>query len=121
MKNKKLIPWIITTTAVLSIGVVVNVLATQSFYDIICTVLSDRGTMEIVGTEKSRFEIPENIKTKKDAKEYGKKVTREICEEGFTLLKNKDNKINNNGTIDNLINTKIFSGDIFNDTYNILN
>ncbi|MDD6301927.1 MAG: glycoside hydrolase family 3 C-terminal domain-containing protein [Bacillales bacterium] len=90
MKNKKLIPWIITTTAVLSIGVVVNVLATQSFYDIICTVLSDRGTMEIVGTEKSRFEIPENIKTKKDAKEYGKKVTREICEEGFTLLKNKD-------------------------------
>lgn len=90
MKNKKLLPWIITTTAVLSIGVVVNVLATQSFYDIICTVLSDRGTMEIVGTEKSRFEIPENIKTKKDAKEYGKKVTREICEEGFTLLKNKD-------------------------------
>ncbi|MGN0805967.1 MAG: glycoside hydrolase family 3 C-terminal domain-containing protein, partial [Candidatus Coproplasma sp.] len=81
--------WLIVTPVVLAITIVLNVLASATFFDAIATVLG-RETTKIVGEEESRYELDDGIENKADALAYGNAVSKEICEEGFVLLKNKD-------------------------------
>ena len=86
-----IIAWGVTTVLLGAILIAANVLLSGQFYDIICTVLGDRGKMEIVGENGNIFELDEGITDKASAKENGNKVNVKIVEEGITLLKNKNN------------------------------
>jgi len=96
-KNKnplgKIIGWAITTVLVSALLITVNVLASGQFRDIIATVLSDRGRIEIIGEGGNVFELDDGITDKASAKENGNQVNIKICREGITLLKNKDNAL----------------------------
>ena len=86
-----IIAWGVTTVLVGALLITANVLLTGQFHDIIATVLGDRGKMEIVGDNGNIFELDAGITDKASAKENGNKVNIKICEEGITLLKNKNN------------------------------
>ena len=88
---KGIIAWGVTTFLVGALLITANVLLTGQFHDIIATVLGDRGKMEIVGENGNIFELDAGITDKASAKENGNKVNIKICEEGITLLKNKNN------------------------------
>lgn len=93
MKKKRtgIVGWAVTTGLVGAFLLTANILLSTTFKDIICTVLGDRGRLELISEEGSRFSLDEGITDKASAKANGSKVTVEICEEGFTLLKNKNN------------------------------
>lgn len=98
MEKKKrkiggLIAWGITTLLVGSLLITANVLLSGQFFDIIATVLGDRGKMEIVGENGNIFVLDDGITDKASAKENGNKVNVKIVEEGITLLKNKDHAL----------------------------
>ena len=86
-----IIAWGITTFLVGSLLIAANILLTGQFHDIIATVLGDRGRMEIIGEGGNIFELDAGITDKESAKANGNKVNVSICEEGITLLKNKNN------------------------------
>lgn len=84
--------WLIVTAVVLVIVIVVNILASGQFFNLLCIVLNSPARMEVLeGQEDARFSNIEGADTRKTAAEYGHKITEEICEEGFTLLKNENN------------------------------
>jgi len=84
-KNKLSRVWLIVTSIVLVLVIVVNVLASGLFYDIICQVLNQQPPMTLLN-EKSNFE--KDFKTKAGSLANADKVAKEICQEGFVLLKN---------------------------------
>ena len=86
-----IIAWGVTTVLVGALLITANVLLSGQFHDIIATVLGDRGKMEIIGDNGNIFELDAGITDKASAKENGNKVNIKICEEGITLLKNKNN------------------------------
>ena len=86
-KNKLSRVWLIVTPIVLALVIVVNVLASTRFYDAVCVVLG-QPPMTIIGEEKSNYE--KDFTTKAESLANGNRVSKGICEEGFVLLKNKD-------------------------------
>ena len=91
IKKSGLIPWAITTVLLTGILITANVLLTGRFKGIVSTALSDRGRMELVNENGSRFQLDEGITDKASAKENGNKTNINIVREGVTLLKNKNN------------------------------
>lgn len=79
--------WLITAPVVLVVAIVVNILMTVTFYDAISTVLG-RSTMKLVDAEASPYE--KDFADKQAAYANGAAVGKEICEEGFILLKNNN-------------------------------
>lgn len=80
----------IVTAILLALAIVVNILASTKFYDALCVVFGDPPVV-IIGEEKSDY--VKDFTTKADALANGNRVSKEICEEGFTLLKNKNNAL----------------------------
>ena len=78
--------WLIAAPVLLALVIVVNCLASVVFYEAVCTFLG-RATIKITD-ESSAYE--RDFATKQEATENGNEVSRRICEEGFTLLKNND-------------------------------
>ena len=91
IKKSGLIPWAITTVLLSGVLIAANVLLTGQFKGIVSTALGDRGRMELINEEGSRFELDEGITDKASAKENGNKTNINIVREGITLLKNKNN------------------------------
>ncbi len=86
-KNKAGRIWVIVTAAVLVLGILINILASTQFFDMVCVFLGEP-QVKLLGEEKSDY-IKE-FTTKEESLANGNKVSKEICEEGFVLLKNKD-------------------------------
>ena len=91
IKKSGLIPWAITTVLLTGVLITANILLTGRFKGIVSTALGDRGRMELISEEGSRFTLDEGITDKASAKENGNKTNINIVREGITLLKNKDN------------------------------
>ena len=84
--------WFIVTLAVVVIGLVINILASTMFFNTLCIVLNSPQRMKVLDeTSESRFTNLEGADTRETAAEHGNQVTLEVCEEGFTLLKNEQN------------------------------
>lgn len=90
IKKSGLIPWAITTVLLTGVLITANILLTGQFKGIVSTALGDRGRMELINEEGSRFELDEGITDKASAKENGNKTNINIVREGITLLKNKN-------------------------------
>lgn len=82
--------WLIVTAVVLVLAIVANVLTSTMFFDALCVVFGDPPVI-IVGEEKSDY--VKDFATKEEAVANGNRISKEICEEGFTLLKNNDNAL----------------------------
>lgn len=79
--------WLIVTAIVLVLIIAINVFACNIYYYAVCQVLGIP-TTEIIGEESSNYE--KDFADKAAALANGNKVSKEVCEEGFTLLKNAD-------------------------------
>lgn len=82
--------WAIVSSAIVVIALVVTILASTVFFDLICSVLGMPLTEQIIleGEEPPmRYEATLTT-SRADAKEKGNALAEEICEEGFVLLKN---------------------------------
>lgn len=79
--------WLIVTPIVLALIIAVNVLTSVTYYNAVCTVLGGV-QMKIVGEELNLYE--RDYATKADAVAHGNEVSIQVCEEGFTLLKNEN-------------------------------
>lgn len=82
--------WLIVTPIVLVIAIVVNVLTSVTFYQAVCTVLG-RTRIQIIGEENSAY--TKDFDSKEAAYANAMQVSKEICEEGFVLLKNNGNAL----------------------------
>lgn len=88
-KNRKPVKvWLIVTSIVLVLTIVVNV-AAMAFFDTICIVLNSPRRMA-VANEKNSYQTLEGYDTKATAAEYGDQVTLNTAREGFILLKNNN-------------------------------
>lgn len=86
--------WFLVTAIVLVLMIVVNIVASGPLFNTMCIVLNSPRRMELLdGDENARFTNIEGADTRQTAAEYGNRVTEEICEEGFTLLKNENNAL----------------------------
>lgn len=91
LKTKKVVAWGISTLALLTFVVVANILATNTFADLINGVLG--GDRAIIDQEnKYRLYTPD-FESKEKAYENANEVTQKICEEGMVLLKNENNAL----------------------------
>ena len=83
--------WFIVTAILVALVVTVNVLINTTFYSLFCFLF---GQPEVASVDTENYDYPyeriEGADTKDTARAYGEKITEEICEEGFTLLKNED-------------------------------
>ena len=84
--------WLIVTSVVVVIGVVVNVLASTMFYNTLGIVLNSPERMEVISDE-SRFSTLEGYDTRETAAAYGDQVTLNAAREGMILLKNNNNTL----------------------------
>lgn len=82
--------WLIVTAFVIALAITVNILLTTTFYPLACFLF---GSPQIVDVDTENYDYPyetiEGADTKETALAYAQSVTEEICEEGFTLLKNE--------------------------------
>ena len=82
--------WLIVTAFVIALAITVNILLTTTFYPLACFLF---GSPQIVDVDTESYDYPyetiEGADTKETALAYAQSVTEEICEEGFTLLKNE--------------------------------
>lgn len=85
--------WFIVTAIIVAILLVLNILVNTTFYTLACFAL---GEPKMMGIDTENYDYPyqpvEGADTKATALTYAQSVTEQICEEGFTLLKNE--KIN---------------------------
>lgn len=86
--------WLIVTAFVIALAITVNILLTTTFYPLACFLF---GSPQIVDVDTESYDYPydtiEGADTKETALAYAQSVTEEICEEGFTLLKNEGNAL----------------------------
>lgn len=85
------IAWGATTLGVGAILITANILLSGPLNGIVSTALGDRGRLELINEDGSRFKLDDGIVDKATAKENGNKTNIKIVEEGITLLKNKNN------------------------------
>ena len=82
--------WLIVTAFVIALAITVNILLTTTFYPLACFLF---GGPQIVDVDTENYSYPYETVAGADTKEtalaYAQSVTEEICEEGFTLLKNE--------------------------------
>lgn len=89
-KNKAGRVWLIVTAAALALVLTVNILVSMIFYSMVCVFLGEPPVI-IIGEETSGYE--KDFTTKAESLANGNKVSKEICEEGFVLLKNNDDAL----------------------------
>lgn len=87
LKNMACRIWLGVTAVVLVIALIVNVFLCTTFKTALSQLFGE-GAVELVGENESAFD--KDFATKADALANGNEVSKRICEEGFTLLKNKD-------------------------------
>lgn len=79
--------WLIVTTLVIVLAVLLNILLSTVFFSAVSLVFGGP-TVVLTGEEKSNY--TKDFETKAESLANGNRVSKEIAEEGFTLLKNKD-------------------------------
>ncbi len=87
LKNTACRIWIGVTAVLLVIALLVNVFLCTTFKTALSQLFGE-GAVELVGADESVYE--KDFATKSEALANGNEVAKRICEEGFTLLKNKD-------------------------------
>lgn len=85
LKNVASLIWLIVTPVVLVIVIVANFLLSVTFYEAVSTRFG-RASVKMID-ENTSYEA--DFESKKAAYDNGNEVSRRICEEGFTLLKNE--------------------------------
>ena len=91
VKTKKVLAWGIASLVLVAFIVTANILATDTFADLINGVFG--GEKAIVDKSvQYRFFTPD-FNNKDEALENGNDVTQKICEEGMVLLKNENNAL----------------------------
>ena len=93
-KNLSVRIWLVVSVIVLALTVAVNILLTTMFYPLACFLF---GEPKVVDIDTESYDYPyqtiEGAGTKETALAYAQSVTENICEEGFTLLKNDNNAL----------------------------
>ena len=94
MKKKKhpFKAFTIASVATIALLATATALSTTVFYDILNIVMPGGGARPVFGSENNNL-YKSDFATKEEAYENGKKTNIEICEEGMTLLKNKDSAL----------------------------
>ena len=96
VKTKKVLAWGIASLVLVAFIVTANILATDTFVDLINGVLG--GEKAIVDKNVQYRLFTPDFESKEKALENGNAITQEICEEGMVLLKNENNALPlNNG------------------------
>ena len=90
-KRKRVLAWGITTLSLAAILTTVNILATQTFYQIICNNMGGKKAITEAGENVNAF--APDFASKEEAFENANKLTKKICEEGMVLLKNENNAL----------------------------
>ena len=90
-RHKRVLAWGISALSIAAIGITVNLLATQTFYRIICNNMGGKRAITEAGENAGAY-IPD-FKTKEEAYRNGNEVTKQICEEGMVLLKNENHAL----------------------------
>lgn len=91
-KSREYKTWVMVTAIMLVLLLIINILASTLFYDIICSILG-RSRMQMLDTDGVGESYVGSYSTKEEALANAYEVSREICEEGFVMLKNKDNAL----------------------------
>ncbi len=91
LKKKRALAWGIGTIALAAVMTTANILATQTFYTIICNSLGGKRAITEAGENAGAYIA--DFETKEESYKNGNKVTKEICEEGMVLLKNENNAL----------------------------
>lgn len=81
--------WLIVTSVALALLIIVNVLASGVFYSLVCTFLGWDRLQYLSDGPVNAYDKIEGADTKATALQHGNEITEQICEEGFTLLKNQ--------------------------------
>lgn len=90
LKNTACRVWMGVTAVVLVIAVLVNIFSCTTFKNAFGQLFGE-GAVEILGDDQSVYE--KDFATKAEALQNGNEVSKRICEEGFTLLKNRNNAL----------------------------
>lgn len=88
LKSKRVLAWGITTLSVAALMTTANILATQTFYTIICNRLGGKRAITEAGENAGAYIA--DYETKEEAYRNGNQVTKDICGEGMVLLKNEN-------------------------------
>ena len=88
--NKPLKIWAIFSSIIIALLLVVNILATNVFYELICMVF---GGQRAIFAEGSGASYVSDTTSKEDALQNAYEVTEKITAEGMVLLKNADNAL----------------------------
>ena len=91
VKTKKVLAWGIASLVFVAFIVTANILATDTFADLINGVLG--GEKAIVDKSVQYRLFTPDFESKEKALENGNDVTQKICEEGMVLLKNENNAL----------------------------
>lgn len=92
--NRSFRVWIRTTAIAGALLLVLNLVASFPLFNTLCVVLNSPMRMEYSESEENkRFSVLEGADTRESAARHGDEVTQAICEEGFTLLKNRENAL----------------------------
>ena len=90
IKNKGSRIWLIVTSIVLVVMLVLNYLVTVPYYSVVCLVLGSKRAIYEEGTEAA---YPYQTESKEQAREQGAELTQQVAEEGIVLLKNENNAL----------------------------
>ena len=91
VKTKKVLAWGIASLVLVAFIVAANILATDTFADLINGVLG--GEKAIVDKNVQYRLFTPDFESKEKALENGNTITQKICEEGMVLLKNEGNAL----------------------------
>ena len=84
--------WLIVTSVVIVLALVINILASTMFYNTLGIILNSPERMEVIDDE-SRFSTIEGCDTRETAAAHGDQVTLDAAREGMILLKNNNNTL----------------------------
>ena len=90
-KSKKTRAWFITTASVVTFFLVVTILASSLFANLISIVFGSKRTIYAEGEGSQAFE--KTTESKEDATSKGNDLSKELCEEGIVMLKNDNNAL----------------------------
>jgi len=88
--NKHSRTWAIVTMSVIALFLIVTIVTSTVLFEVVCSFLGGKRNV-IKGGGNVYF--TSDFDTKREATAAGEKLTEEICEEGFVLLKNENNAL----------------------------
>lgn len=88
--KKPFIVWLSVSSFLIVLLLVVTILTSTIFYDILCTVIGGERARYAAGVEPI---YTTEYNSKAEVLEAANKFNEQVCEEGFVLLKNKDNAL----------------------------